>query len=91
VISGMFLHQFCQSGVNPVSDAVEKIMYPNPVKNDLFINVPYTKGEIISMTGSVVKVLDPMLNRADIRKLPKGIYLLKLEKTEKCIIRNLLR
>jgi hypothetical protein len=71
------------SGVAPVSDAVENIMYPNPVKNELFINLPYTRGEIISMTGSVVKVLDPMLNTTDIRELHKGLYILKLESNGK--------
>jgi hypothetical protein len=35
------------------------------------------------MTGSVVKVLDPMLNTTDIRELHKGLYILKLESNGK--------
>ena len=66
------------------SDGIKMVIYPNPAKDELFINVngvkEYTKISIYSITGSIVKetYINENDNRINISNIPAGIYSAKI-------------
>ena len=55
-------------------------IYPNPVKNELFIdsNSPITKAEIYSITGALLLSESNVSNKLNVSTLAQGMYLLKI-------------
>ena len=60
--------------------AKEIAIYPNPVKNELFIktDLPVTKVEISSLTGALLLVENNVSGKISVTSLPQGIYVLKV-------------
>ena len=61
-------------------------LFPNPVKSELNIIIPFEKGnmKIISTTGAVVKerILLGKNNKINVSELPYGVYLIYIESVE---------
>ena len=67
--------------VTDISLSDEIILYPNPVKNKLFIvsnSVDISKVEIYSALGSLVKKVTRNFNSIQLEDLSKGLYLVKI-------------
>ena len=67
--------------ISDVSLQNEITMYPNPVKNTLFIksnSVDISKIEIYSTIGSLVKKATTNFNNIQVEDLSKGLYLVKI-------------
>lgn len=74
-------------GVNETTVSELKL-YPNPVQNELFIEVKKGKIEIIDFSGKIVKTItNPSTKSINVFDLYEGIYILKLT-TDKGIYIN---
>lgn len=66
-------------------------IYPNPVKNILHIdtNSKIVKGEIFSISGQIMKTFSD--KEINVSKLPKGIYILKLNLKNEIITQKFIK
>ena len=65
------------SGMDSMTgDAVR--IYPNPTSDYLYVTGSYSRAELTTTGGSVVKRMDGQQGRLDVSDLPAGIYLLTL-------------
>jgi predicted ATP-grasp superfamily ATP-dependent carboligase len=81
-LSSKVVHNVKKS-VAVIDDDISTIpltIYPNPVKNDLFIksDLPIKKVEIYSLTGSLIITDNNFIEKISVSTLSKGIYLLKV-------------
>jgi len=70
---------YSTTGIQNAETSVLKI-YPNPVKNNLFIstNAEVEEIEIYSLTGILVKRVQSNINTVDLSNLSKGSYLVEI-------------
>jgi len=80
------------TGINEVENAKLQI-YPNPVKDEIFIKseLPITKIEISSLTGTLLILENNFNERISVSTLPKGIYLLKVYTDKGVIISKIVK
>jgi hypothetical protein len=73
-----------QQGIeNPVAGNISISVYPNPVKDELFIlnsgQFPVTGVEILDSAGKTITgIKSKNINSVDVSALPQGIYLIKI-------------
>ncbi|RUA11343.1 MAG: hypothetical protein DSY82_03700 [Flavobacteriia bacterium] len=69
------------------------IVYPNPVKNDLYIDsqVPLIRAEIYSTLGKRVSNIDHDINTISTDNLNKGIYFIKLYSSNGIAVKKLIK
>jgi len=66
-------------------------MYPNPTKNNLFIETALNSDiqvSIVNMLGKEVMNTKVVSNTINVANLTSGIYIVKLQKKEKLQLRN---
>ena len=70
------------TGIMQINDNGEVSLYPNPVKNDLYIKTPSEKSviNIYSLQGSLIKSLPAYQSneQIDVSTLMSGVYLVKI-------------
>ncbi|WP_431132924.1 FG-GAP-like repeat-containing protein [Psychroserpens mesophilus] len=69
-------------------------LYPNPVKNTVFIkgNIEnLTRIDIISINGQLIKTIDSNFNEIDVSQLDTAIYFLKLYSAESVTTKRLIK
>jgi hypothetical protein len=69
-------------------------VYPNPVKNKLFIvskSVNISKIEIYSILGSLVKKETNNFNSIQVEDLSKGLYLIKIYSDKTSITKKFMK
>jgi hypothetical protein len=58
------------------------LIWPNPVKNNLYIQTPFSEGsiEIFDATGRLIlkKVIRNTINTVAVQKLAKGLYIIQV-------------
>ena len=70
------------TGIMQINDNGEVSLYPNPVKNDLYIKTPSEKSviKIYSLQGSLLKTISAYQSndQIDVSTLMSGVYLVKI-------------
>ena len=70
------------TGIMQINDNGEVSLYPNPVKNDLYIKTPSEKStiNIYSLQGSLLKTISAYQGheQIDVSTLMSGVYLVKI-------------
>ena len=70
------------TGIMQINDNGEVSLYPNPVKNDLYIKTPSEKSviKIYSLQGSLLKTISAYQSheQIDVSTLQSGVYLVKI-------------
>lgn len=65
------------SVVNKVAKNSELKLYPNPVKNNIALNIPIHSAEILSITGKLVKAFSESSTTLNVSGLAPGMYILR--------------
>ena len=74
-----------------LNDAVT--MYPNPVKNFLFIrsNYPITRVQVFSLLGNLVKDEFGDIERINMSSMNSGIYMIKIYSNQFFVTKKLIK
>ena len=79
---------------NPADECWQKEnIFPNPVQNDLFVNVDDEKVkrvEVYSLSGDLV-VSENNTNKVSMSNIPQGIYIVKIKTNNKSIVRQIIK
>lgn len=87
------------TGIKEVSEVTEFIIYPNPAKNQLTVEIPSSKFqnpaskiEVLDIFGQVVFVTEIDKRQSiDTSNLPSGIYLIRLNSSNKTYIKKFIK
>ena len=80
------------TGINEIKSAEIKI-YPNPVKNELFIksDLQIKKVEIYSLTGDLLQNESNFNGKISVSKLLKGVYIVKIYIDKGLVVRKIVK
>jgi uncharacterized repeat protein (TIGR02543 family) len=79
------------SGIEDV-ESVAVSLYPNPAKNDLYIqsDFPIERVELYSQTGVLVKIETDVTEKIDVSPLVEGLYLARIYSGNQVILRKVI-
>lgn len=70
-------------------------IYPNPAKQDLYLNYSENNGinniQILDATGKQILTFNGKLSKIDISALPKGVYSIKINTTNKTFMQKFIK
>jgi hypothetical protein len=81
-------------GTNSIEDIATSglLIYPNPAKNDLFIqsDFPIERVELYTQTGVLVKIETDVTEKIDVSPLADGLYLARIYSGNQVIVRKVI-
>jgi uncharacterized repeat protein (TIGR02543 family) len=79
------------SGIEDV-ESVAVLVYPNPVKNDLYLqsDFPIERVELYSQTGVLVKIETDVMEKIDVSALVEGMYLARIYGGNQVVVRKVI-
>jgi hypothetical protein len=94
----------CPVGINEIEGVSELIIYPNPVVDELLVELKLTTKkeisiQIINTTGQLIKSVDfenttqghNQLKINDLKNLPKGLYFVKIKSGDQSILKKIIK
>lgn len=70
------------------------VLYPNPVKDQLFIRVQREQGDMLKMfdgSGREIKMVMPDDQTVDVSAMPSGIYMIRLQRNERMLLKRFIK